>query len=622
MVQISEQIRQIAQSVCDRIAALEPLSSAGSVISAADQTLSLLIDRATDSDLEGLLRDASRLRSEADAVVAATAGVVAKRSARELGYSGLAKRHGDHNAVDMVQRLTGSTRVEAARQVKLGEAMGEADAATHPVGITGSGDGLFDGLGGGADGSDDSGSADGSDGSDGSDAGSSAIRPAPEIPWHEPLTRAVRDRVLKPEAVTIIMRGLGEPNERVSVDDLRISAEQLLTDAAGTNADELGRRARFLRDQIDPVGVRLRWDQHFENRKWRFSRSADGVRTAWVEFDDESAAYIDQLVGAGMRPRRGGPRTIDPADAERAQRLIDDPRSNDQLVFDLLMATLKAGAEADPNTAFGNRQPGVRIVITQDQLDTRDADGHLTGTGFNEDTGEAIPGNIMERNICTTGTRPIRVDQNNNPLDVGREQRRFTTKQRIALAIRDGGCVFEDCTRPPSYTEAHHINEWAADHGLTNIADGILVCREDHMLIHNNGWKIVRDGTRYSAIPPKTLDPEQKPRPLRSRSALKQAPPRALEQRKQREQRERREQRASQTAQGDGAPIPGADPPQMPAAAPRQVPGSPAGPASPSGTSRPANRDRPADPPRVPRRRESNRRVMETWYTPPDQGEG
>ncbi|MFU8948175.1 HNH endonuclease, partial [Mycetocola zhadangensis] len=74
--------------------------------------------------------------------------------------------------------------------------------------------------------------------------------------------------------------------------------------------------------------VRVRWDQHYENRKCRFSRTADGVRTAWFEFDDDSAAFVDQLVGAGMRPRRGGPRMVDPADAERAQHLIDDPRSN------------------------------------------------------------------------------------------------------------------------------------------------------------------------------------------------------------------------------------------------------------------------------------------------------
>jgi hypothetical protein len=458
----------------------------------------------------------------------------------------------------------------------------------------------------------------------------------PEVPWHEPLTRAVHDRVLRPEVVTIIMRALGDPNDRVSADDLRGCAEQLISEAGGVNADELGRRARLLRDQIDPVGVRVRWDQHFDNRKWRFGRTPDGVRTAWIEFDDESGAYIDQLVGAAMRPRRGGPRMIDPTEAEHAQQLIDDPRTNDQLVFDLLMATLKAGAEADPSTGFGSRQPGVRIVITQQQLDTRDDDGNLTGTGFNEDTGEAIPGPVVERHICTNGTRTITVDQNNNPLDVGREQRCFTTKQRIGLAIRDGGCVFEDCDRPPSMTEAHHINEWAAENGLTNIADGILVCREDHMLIHNNGWKIIRQGHKYYSIPPKTVDPEQKPRPLRSRSTLKQAPPQTQQRRGKRASEANHVGRVYNEAhdvEGDSAGTGSAPPtsstepsspdaPTQPASPstspPRQAPNAQPRPVSITRPSRPVNREERADPSSSARRGGSNYRVMQTWYVPPE----
>ncbi|GGE97507.1 DUF222 domain-containing protein [Mycetocola zhadangensis] len=658
MVQISEQIRQIAQEMCDRIASLEPAppsifastantsqvgtpTAGTSSASLAAVPLSVIIDGASDAQLQHLLRESSRLRSEADAVVAATAGVIAKRSARELGQSGLAKRNGDHNAVDMVQRLTGSTRVEAARQVKLGEAMREADVATHP---TKSGTGRPD--------------------DDGADGTPGIATPVLEVPWHEPLTRAVRNGSLKPEAVTIIMRGLGEPNERVSVEDLRLSAEQILEGAAGVNADELGRRARLLRDQIDPVGVRLRWDQHYENRKWRFSRSADGVRTAWVEFDDESAAYIDQLVGIGMRPRRGGPRMVDPLEAERAQELIDDPRSNDQLVFDLLMATIKAGVDADPTVAFGSRQPGVRVVITEEQFHTRDADGHLTGTGFNEDTGEAIPGNVIERFVCNTGIRLVTVDTDNNPLDVGREERLFTTKQRIGLGIRDGGCMFNDCTKPPSYTEAHHINEWAAEAGLTDIADGILVCHEDHMLLHNKGWKFVRTGTEYDLIPPIDVDPEQRPRRVRSKSTLKQAPPRARQLQIPDETHKAGAQSSNSglpPQQRRAAPEPAwnvpdpqgtvsAPPPPSwssqtplststskpatsappPARAqrssqassptpPRQAPGSPPGPSSPAGTSRPRNHDKKTDPPAGPRRRESNRRVMETWYVAPEE---
>ncbi|RLP73962.1 HNH endonuclease [Mycetocola manganoxydans] len=76
------------------------------------------------------------------------------------------------------------------------------------------------------------------------------------------------------------------------------------------------------------------------------------------------------------------------------------------------------------------------------------------------------------------------------------------------------------CDRPPSYTEAHHINEWAADGGRTDIADGILLCRHCHMLIHNNGWRISRTGARYFAVPPPAVDRERRPIPLPSKSPL------------------------------------------------------------------------------------------------------
>src|SRR5690606_28461724 len=86
-----------------------------------------------------------------------------------------------------------------------------------------------------------------------------------------------------------------------------------------------------------------------------------------------------------------------------------------------------------------------------------------------------------------------------------------------------GGCQMPDCDRPPSYTEAHHIHEWVADGGRTDIADGILLCRYCHMLIHTNGWKIIREGTEYFAVPPPAIDRERQPIPLPSKSPLARA---------------------------------------------------------------------------------------------------
>lgn len=100
-------------------------------------------------------------------------------------------------------------------------------------------------------------------------------------------------------------------------------------------------------------------------------------------------------------------------------------------------------------------------------------------------------------------------------LDLGREQRLYSGTQRVALAVRDGGCLWPGCDRPPSWTEAHHIRHWARD-GRTDLADGVLLCRHHHLRLHNEGWQITRRDGRYRLdAPPGSGRP---PVPLASRS--------------------------------------------------------------------------------------------------------
>jgi len=504
MASVAEQFRQIASRVCDALDAAETSA-------AAADSLPALVYGLDEGGLEALLSSAAALRSETDTVLAVGAGAVAKLSERELGYSGLATRKGHRSPVGMIQSITGSSRTEAARQVRLGEAMGEADAARRLAAAKPIED------------------EPGVNAPDDPSTGSVPV----EMPWFEPVTRAVTEHMLTSEGAAAIIRGMGEPCDRCNaetmragVTDLLAHVAQLTADRAGTalagtiNADQLVKLARQTRDRIDPDGVAERFQKHYEARSWRFSRTESGQRTAWVQFDDESAMWIDHVIAAGMRPRRGGPRFVDKAEAERAERLKNDPRTNDQLVFDLLMDAMHTGVLADPSTVFGTRQPGLRVISTKENLDTRDQHGRLVGPGFLEDTGEAVAPAVLERIICDAGTRELTVDGHGNPLDVGREQRLFTTKQKIALGYRDGGCMDPLCDQPTSYTEAHHIDHWAAHHGKTNIADGVLLCTNSHLRVHNQGWRIIRDANDiYWMIPPPNIDPRQVPIRMRPKAA-------------------------------------------------------------------------------------------------------
>ncbi|TFB95324.1 MULTISPECIES: hypothetical protein [Cryobacterium] len=65
------------------------------------------------------------------------------------------------------------------------------------------------------------------------------------------------------------------------------------------------------------------------------------------------------------------------------------------------------------------------------------------------------------------------------------------------------------------------MQHWKEDTGETNLDQGILLCRGDHLRLHNEHWRITRDDTGgYWLTPPPGLDPEQKPIPLTSRSEI------------------------------------------------------------------------------------------------------
>ena len=217
-------------------------------------------------------------------------------------------------------------------------------------------------------------------------------------------------------------------------------------------------------------------------------------RHARIVFDDDAAAWVDSLLQAALRPRRG-PRFVGADAAEKERAAEADDRTTEQLQYDTIVAVLRTGANADPDQAFGDRQPGVRIVVEESAITAAGERGsmHVAGTGHLEDGGQAIPAGVVEKYLCDAGSIPVLWDQDGRPLDVGRELRLFSRKQRIAIAARDGGCVWPGCSSPISQCEFHHIDHWWEHHGRTDVDDGVPLCRNCHLRLHNQGWRIARE---------------------------------------------------------------------------------------------------------------------------------
>lgn len=463
-----------------RLAALRDLADEV----AGAESLPALVAELDDDAVVELATVASALRQAAERVHLVAAGVIGARSSRSAGHSGLAQSLGHRSAVALLQHVTGGTRGEAVRQLRVGESLFD-EGSPHSAFDAGDGAAAHASV-------------------DATEQAAARLGDPPP-PWHAPLRTALMGGTISSAQHDAIRRGLGEPpvlparppNPSV-VEAWSLAAERLIAVAEQVTVEDLAKHARAIRDLLDPEGAEARYLTRYEARSFRIWTDAEGLSHGSFVFDDESAAWLRSVIDTALRPRRGGPRFVDPAERTAAEGLVNDPRTNEQLAHDLLIDVLKAGTLADAEAVLGTRQAGVRIVqiVNRDDFLAAQAAGQRTlpqraVTRF-EDDGSPLPAAAAARQQCNSSIVPIIADAGGNPLDVGREQRLYTAKQRIALANRDGGCRWNGCDRPASYCEAHHIDEWTAEHGRTDIDRGILLCRFHHMQLHHGGWKITR----------------------------------------------------------------------------------------------------------------------------------
>jgi hypothetical protein len=140
-------------------------------------------------------------------------------------------------------------------------------------------------------------------------------------------------------------------------------------------------------------------------------------------------------------------------------------------------------------------------------------DALRTGLGYALlPTGDVISAEAARRLACDARIIPAVLDTAGMPLDLGRTRRLFTSAQRRALILRDGGCAFPGCDRPAQWCECHHCVHWA-DGGPTDLGNGVLLCGHHHRLIHTSAWavRIAADGLP-EFIPPAFIDPQRRPR--------------------------------------------------------------------------------------------------------------
>ncbi len=183
-------------------------------------------------------------------------------------------------------------------------------------------------------------------------------------------------------------------------------------------------------------------------------------------------------------------------DLVRIHRLDETNRTPEQRRADALIELANA---YNAGTVTGGRErPQILVTIDVEQLN-----GHKGGRAL-LDTGETITIEAARRLACDANIAAVLMNGRSEILDFGRSRRVASDAQYKALVVRDGGCRFPGCDRPPGWCQAHHIVQWP-DGGRTDLDNLVLLCLTHHQLVHHQHWRIEGSAKNLKLHPPETV---------------------------------------------------------------------------------------------------------------------
>jgi hypothetical protein len=284
----------------------------------------------------------------------------------------------------------------------------------------------------------------------------------------------------------------------------------LLAAARRLDPPRLRRVVAQLRLVADPEAAASQTDRQHQRRGLWLAATLDGM----VALDGLLDPEAGQTLLSALEPLAG------PESA-------DDPRSGGQRRADALGELARRSLEAGRLPQAGGVRPQLTVTVDLDSLVGRHGlggeagwagplepeacrrlacDGAVTRVLVSRRPSEE-EGLAARLRAAAALLPPLLGGAPTQPLEVGRTSRVVQPARRIALAVRDGGCVFPACTRPLAWCEAHHLRHWLHG-GPTDLANLALLCRTHHRAVHEGGWRLQRhpDG-HLTATPPHRRHP-------------------------------------------------------------------------------------------------------------------
>jgi len=316
------------------------------------------------------------------------------------------------------------------------------------------------------------------------------------------------------EQAHAIARTLDELLPEMTDEQVHAGEATLLDQSRQLGPKELERCSRHLLDVIAPEIAELKDAERLARQE------KEAARTRFLRFfnDGHGATYGRFKLGIG-----DGEAVRAVIDAIAKRDLIGDDitagkgdlRTMEQRRADALVEMTGAYLSDGKGAANGGDRPRVNLLLNYKTL----VDGLVPATLL--DSGEQISAQQARLLACDADILPIVCNGTSQPLDLGRQQRLFSGVLRQALAVRDQGCTFPGCDRPPRDCDAHHIVPWWRD-GETALTNGALLCRYHHQQVEPQDRHGVQDYQRWimrmsldgypEVIPPAYVDDQPRPR--------------------------------------------------------------------------------------------------------------
>ncbi|MGK3201675.1 DUF222 domain-containing protein [Amycolatopsis sp. MEPSY49] len=228
------------------------------------------------------------------------------------------------------------------------------------------------------------------------------------------------------------------------------------------------------------------------DRELSLRRKRTGVWELHGRFDDETGTRASALLDA-LAERRTT--TGEGADLRSPQERYGDAFSD---AIDLALNSPNLPMQA-------GERAHVMVAVHLNDLKSGVGQATLGDTG----TMTAAEARV---HACDAMIIPAVLGEKSEPLNLGRLRRLISAGLRRALYLRDRGCAFPGCHRPPRHCQGHHIHHWS-EGGRTDLNNLVLMCAHHHRLLHRSGWevRIAADGLP-EFLPPAFLDRERKPR--------------------------------------------------------------------------------------------------------------